>query len=71
MKFKTYTLETELEAIRMNVEMGSICHLYPSKEEKWTYRQITDKLGIQEKDRVKKWMRKYRQQGNYGLLDQL
>ncbi|AIG26124.1 transposase [Brevibacillus laterosporus] len=27
------------------------------------------KLEIQDKDRLKKWMRKYRQQGVFGLLD--
>ncbi|PPA80864.1 transposase [Brevibacillus laterosporus] len=33
-------------------------------EERGTY-----KLEIQDKDRLKKWMRKYRQQGVFGLLD--
>ncbi|MGG3865486.1 IS3 family transposase, partial [Aneurinibacillus aneurinilyticus] len=53
-KFKTYSEELKLEAIRLHVE------------EKWTYRQINDHLGIQDKDR----MRKYREQGEFGLLDQ-
>lgn len=57
-KFKSYTEEDKKEAIRLHVE------------EKWTYRQITEHLGIQDKDRVKKWMRKYRELGEYGLLDQ-
>lgn len=57
-KFKSYSEEMKLEAIRLHVE------------EKWTYRQITEHLGIQDKDRVKKWMRKFRQLGEYGLLDQ-
>ncbi|WP_091064137.1 helix-turn-helix domain-containing protein [Paenibacillus sp. NFR01] len=57
-KFKTYTEEDKKEAIRLHVE------------EKWTYRQITEHLGIQDKNRVKKWMRKYREQGEFGLLDQ-
>lgn len=39
-------------------------------EEKWTYRQITDHFQIQDTDRVKKWMQKYRKQGEFGLLDQ-
>ncbi|UQZ35889.1 helix-turn-helix domain-containing protein [Paenibacillus sp. PK3_47] len=57
-KFKSYTEEVKKEAIRLHVE------------EKWTYRQITEHLGIQDKDRVKRWMRKYRELGEFGLLDQ-
>lgn len=57
-KFKAYSLELKKEAIRLHVE------------EKWTYRQITDHLQIHDLDRVKKWMRKYREQGEFGLLDQ-
>jgi transposase len=57
-KFKTYPLELKKEAIRFHVE------------EKWTYRQITDHFQIQDADRVKKWMQKYRKQGEFGLLDQ-
>lgn len=57
-KFKSYTEEVKKEAIRLHIE------------EKWTYRQITEHLGIQDKDRVKKWMRKYRELGEFGLLDQ-
>lgn len=57
-KFKSYTEEDKKEAIRLHIE------------EKWTYRQITEHLGIQDKDRVKKWMRKYRELGEFGLLDQ-
>lgn len=57
-KFKSYTEEDKKEAIRLHIE------------ERWTYRQITEHLGIQDKDRVKKWMRKYRELGEFGLLDQ-
>ncbi|GIO33278.1 MAG TPA: transposase [Paenibacillus cookii] len=57
-KFKTYSEEIKMEAIRLHVE------------EKWTYRQINEHLGIQDKDRMKRWMRKYREQGEFGLLDQ-
>ncbi|MGG6314636.1 transposase [Paenibacillus macerans] len=57
-KFKSYTEEDKKEAIRLHIE------------EKWTYKQITEHLGIQDKDRVKKWMRKYRELGEFGLLDQ-
>ncbi|EGG38430.1 hypothetical protein HMPREF9412_2618 [Paenibacillus sp. HGF5] len=57
-KLKQYSKEVKLEAIRLHVE------------EKWTYRQINEHLGIQDKDRMKRWMRKYREQGEFGLLDQ-
>lgn len=57
-KFKSYSLELKKEAIRLHVE------------EQWTYRQITNHLQIHDLDRVKKWMRKYREQGEFGLLDQ-
>ncbi|EES72069.1 transposase [Paenibacillus sp. oral taxon 786 str. D14] len=57
-RFKSYSEELKLEAIR----------LY--SEAKWTYWQINEHLGIQDKDRMKRWMRKYREQGEFGLLDQ-
>lgn len=57
-KFKTYSIEVKKEAIRLHVE------------EKWTYRQITEHFQIQDQDRIKVWMRKYREQGEFGLLDQ-
>ncbi|WP_422659057.1 transposase [Paenibacillus sp. EC2-1] len=57
-KFKSYSDEVKKEAIRLHVE------------EKWTYRQITEHFEIQDKDRVKRWMRKYRELGEFGLLDQ-
>ncbi|MBU5344228.1 helix-turn-helix domain-containing protein [Paenibacillus lautus] len=57
-KLKQYSKGLKLEAIRLHVE------------EKWTYRQINEHLGIQDKDRIKRWMRKYREQGEFGLLDQ-
>ena len=57
-KFKSYTEETKKEAVRLHIE------------EKWTYRQITEHFEIQDKDRVKKWVSKYRQLGEFGLLDQ-
>lgn len=31
---------------------------------------IKGHFGIQDKDRMKRWMRKYREQGEFGLLDQ-
>ncbi|MEK5645697.1 transposase [Paenibacillus rhizosphaerae] len=57
-KFKTYSEELKMEAVRLHVE------------EKWTYRQINDHLGIQDQGRMKRWMRKYREKGEFGLLDQ-
>ncbi|MDF2717355.1 MAG: transposase [Paenibacillus sp.] len=56
--YKTYPEEMKREAVRLHME------------EKWTYRQITEHFEIQDKGRVKRWMRKYRQQGEFGLLDQ-
>ncbi|WP_019120481.1 helix-turn-helix domain-containing protein [Brevibacillus massiliensis] len=57
-KLNTYSLEVKTEAIRLHVEEG------------WTYRQITEHLNIYDKDRVKRWMQKYKQLGEFGLLDQ-
>ncbi|CAM3994222.1 MULTISPECIES: helix-turn-helix domain-containing protein [Paenibacillus] len=57
-KFKTYSEELKMEAIRLHIE------------EKWTYRQINEHLGIQDQGRMKRWMRKYREKGEFGLLDQ-
>jgi transposase-like protein len=50
-KFQHYPESVKREAIRLHLE------------EKWTYRKITEHLGIHDKDRVKKWMRKYREEG--------
>ncbi|MED1954929.1 helix-turn-helix domain-containing protein [Brevibacillus centrosporus] len=57
-KYKSYPESMKMEAIRLHLE------------EKWTYRQITEHFGIQDKDRVKKWMKKYKQLGEFGFLDQ-
>lgn len=57
-KFKSYTDEIRIEAIRLHLEEG------------WTYRRITEYFGIQDKSRMKKWMMKYKKQGEYGLIDQ-
>ncbi|WP_063847681.1 helix-turn-helix domain-containing protein [Bacillus sp. FJAT-28004] len=54
---KSYTKEIRQEAVRLH------------EDEKWTYRQITEKYGIQDKDRVRKWVYRFRKQGEYGLLD--
>lgn len=46
-----------MEAVRLHVEEG------------WSYRRITEHLEIQDKDRVKKWMRTYRERGVAGFED--
>jgi transposase-like protein len=56
-KYKHYPESMKLEAIRLHTE------------EQWSYRQITEHFGIQDKDRVKKWMRKHRENGADGLVD--
>ncbi|MFX3632240.1 MAG: hypothetical protein ACE3L7_09195 [Candidatus Pristimantibacillus sp.] len=40
---KLYSNEVRKEAVRLH------------EEDKWTYKQITEKYGIQDKDRVRKW----------------
>jgi transposase len=57
-KFKTYSDEIKKEAIRLHVE------------ERWTYRKITEHFEIQDQGRVKKWTKRYRELGEFGLLDQ-
>ena len=54
---KTYSIETKLKAVKMYLEEGLPEH------------QIADTIGIVDKDRVRKWARKYRQQGEAGLID--
>ncbi len=56
--FQKYPVELKREAVRLHIE------------EKWTYRKITAHFQIQDADRVRKWVRKYREQGEFGLLDQ-
>lgn len=56
--FKNYPQELKLEAIRLHLEEG------------WTYRRIMEHLGIPDRHRIKVWMRKYKQLGEYGLVDQ-
>ncbi|QHW29867.1 helix-turn-helix domain-containing protein [Paenibacillus rhizovicinus] len=50
-KFHHYPESIKVEAIRLHVE------------ERWSYSRITAHLEIQDKDRVKRWMRKYREKG--------
>lgn len=56
-KFKHYPESLKLEAVRLHVEEG------------WSYREIVEHLGIQDKDRVKVWMRKYRAKGMAAFED--
>jgi transposase len=55
-KFKTYSQETKLKAIQLKLS-GK------------TKSQIMEELGIEDEGRIKVWMRKYRQLGEYGLMD--
>jgi len=57
-KSKTYSYETKLEAIRLHMVEG------------WTYRKIMEKFGITDRHRLKAWMKKYRELGEFGLVDQ-
>ncbi|WP_407673348.1 transposase [Paenibacillus silvisoli] len=57
-KLKTYSDELKKEAIRLHVVEG------------WNYRKINEHLGILDPGRLKRWMRKYREHGEFGLLDQ-
>ena len=51
-----YSLELKLEAVRMFYEEGK------------TRKEITEALGIRDRDRVKKWLRQYRREGNDAFL---
>lgn len=57
-KFKEYSYDTKVEAIRLHVVEG------------WTYRRIMEKFGITDRHRLKAWMKKYKEHGQYGLIDQ-
>ncbi|MDF2647256.1 MAG: transposase [Paenibacillus sp.] len=57
-KYKAYEESIKVDAIRLHVEEG------------WSYQKIANHLKINDKDRVKIWMRKYKQLGQFGLLDQ-
>jgi transposase-like protein len=53
---KHYPLELKLEAMRMFYEEGK------------TRKEITEALGIYDKDRVMKWLRQYRREGKDAFL---
>ncbi|QOS98426.1 transposase [Brevibacterium sp. JNUCC-42] len=56
-KFRSYPESLKLEAVRLHLD------------EKWTHKQIAEHLGINDKDCVKVWMRKYiESRGNLACL---
>ncbi|WP_336765610.1 transposase [Paenibacillus sp. USHLN196] len=57
-KYKTYSEKIKKEAIRLHTVEG------------WTYRKINEHLGIHDPGRMKRWMRKHREQGEFALMDQ-
>ncbi|MGW7163319.1 helix-turn-helix domain-containing protein [Paenibacillus taichungensis] len=57
-KYKTYPEKMKKEAIRLHTA------------EEWTYRKINEHLGIHDPGRMKRWMRKHREQGEFGLMNQ-
>ncbi|WP_080710725.1 helix-turn-helix domain-containing protein [Paenibacillus polymyxa] len=42
----------------------------PHIDEEWTYRSLLDKFGIADRYRLKQWLRKYKELGEFGLLEQ-
>ncbi|GED61544.1 transposase [Brevibacillus formosus] len=57
-KLRSYSHEFKMEAIRLHIEEG------------WTYRRIMEHMGIPDRHRLKVWMKKYKQLGEFGLMDQ-
>lgn len=55
-KFETYSEELKKKAIEMRL-MGM------------TKAKVAEELGIKDINRLKVWMRKYRQEGEFGLVD--
>ncbi|UJF32128.1 helix-turn-helix domain-containing protein [Paenibacillus hexagrammi] len=55
--FRHYPESIKTEAIRLHEVEG------------WSYREITEHLGIYDKGRVKKWMSKYRECGEESFKD--
>ncbi|UNK16410.1 helix-turn-helix domain-containing protein [Paenibacillus sp. N3/727] len=56
-KFKHYPESLKIEAVRLFIEEG------------WCYRKIAEHLEIQDKDRVRVWVRKYRAEGQAAFED--
>ena len=57
MKFKSYPESLKREAIRLYLE------------EEWTQGKVMAHLGINDKDRVQKWVRSYRKNGEESFID--
>lgn len=57
-KFTNYSHEIKMEAIRLYMEEG------------WSNRKIMEHLGIPDRGRVTTWTKKFKQLGEFGLLDQ-
>lgn len=57
-KLKKYSENIEIGAIRLHTVEG------------WTYRKIIEHLRIHDPGRMNRLMRKYREQGAFGLMDQ-
>lgn len=55
-KFETYSFEQKKRAIELRLQG-------------MTKQKIADELGISDVGRLKVWMRKYRELGDFGLLD--
>lgn len=56
-KFKTYPESLKREAIRLHVE------------ERWSHREVAVHLGINDRNRVKLWVRRFREKGEELFID--
>lgn len=56
-KFKRYSFEIKMEALHL--------HLV----EDWTYRRIMEECGVTDRPLLKDWMKKYKESGEFGLID--
>ncbi|MCX7570054.1 helix-turn-helix domain-containing protein [Tumebacillus sp. DT12] len=56
-KHITYSLDLKKQAVEMRLNG-------------MTKKQVTEQLGIHDLDRLKVWMRKYKTEGEIGLIDQ-
>ncbi|MFC0474607.1 helix-turn-helix domain-containing protein [Robertmurraya beringensis] len=56
-QYQTYSFDLKMEAMKM-------------KQNGYTNTQITEKLQIKDKDRVKFWWRKFRKDGETAFIDQ-
>ena len=50
-----YSVATKLEAVRLHEEEG------------YSYAQVAAQLGLRKADRIEKWVRQYREEGEAGL----